>query len=522
MRAGFGSRASALLPWGMLVFAALQANEAFARDTAMPEWVDRIGEGAAALVGPWVLQEVFLGVRWMTLTASALVLVLVALADAILRWVIRRKIRDDQARAATTPEREREFRHWIDRGLDAAIPPLALLLWVHGLFAALSIVLLDLRFRDAAETGLHALTLLRSVGALGAMFWLLYRLSGVLESRLTTASMRTGSTWDRFLYPLAGRTVRLTLPLVVLILGVPTLPVSPEMHVLFRNALSLLLIGAVAYVLFQLVQVAEELLLAQYRIDVKDNLRARKIYTQVTVLKKVAIVVIGVFTLASMLMVFDSVRQFGTSILASAGIAGIIIGFAAQRSIATLLAGFQIAVTQPIRLDDVVIVENEWGRIEDITLTHVVVCIWDLRRLILPITYFIERPFQNWTRTSADILGTVFLHVDYTMPLEPLREELDRVLQRSRHWDGKVKGIVVTDAKEHTLEVRVLASAVDAGAAWDLRCELREKLIEFIQKNHPESLPRMRAALEPAVLGAARTRESAEMPAAAAYPSRSR
>jgi small-conductance mechanosensitive channel len=260
----------------------------------------------------------------------------------------------------------------------------------------------------------------------------------------------------------------------------------------------------VAFLLFQLVEGAGAFVLSQYAMDGADNLQARKVYTQVTVLKKLSMAVIGIFTLASMLMVFESVRQFGTSILASAGIAGIIIGFAAQRSISTLLAGFQIALTQPIRIDDVVIVENEWGRVEDISLTYVTVRIWDLRRLIVPIGYFIERPFQNWTRTSADILGTVFLHVDYTVPLQPLREELDRILAASPLWDGKVKVLQVTDAKPQTLELRALASAADASAAWDLRCEIREKLIAFLQAHYPASLPRVRAELQQAGAGVER------------------
>jgi small-conductance mechanosensitive channel len=267
---------------------------------------------------------------------------------------------------------------------------------------------------------------------------------------------------------------------------------------MLRNGLSLVLIGAVAFMLYQLVEAAEALVLQRYRIDSSDNLEARTVYTQVTVLKKVATVVISIFTLASMLMIFESVRQFGTSILASAGIAGIIIGFAAQRSIATLLAGLQIAVTQPIRLDDVVIVENEWGRIEDISLTYVIVRIWDQRRLVVPITYFIEQPFQNWTRSSAEILGTVFFHLDYRAPLDAIRRKLDEILAESPYWDGKVKVLQVTDAKEHTLEVRALASAADASLAWDLRCEVREKLIQFLQEHHPESLPRMRAELHSA------------------------
>jgi small-conductance mechanosensitive channel len=206
-----------------------------------------------------------------------------------------------------------------------------------------------------------------------------------------------------------------------------------------------------------------------------------------------------------MLMVFDSVRQFGASILASAGIAGIVVGFAAQKSIATLLAGFQIALTQPIRVDDVVIVENEWGRIEDITLTYVVVRIWDLRRLVVPITYFIEQPFQNWTRSSADILGTVFLHVDYSMPLDALRAELTRILTASPYWDGKVNVLQVTEAREQTLQIRALASAADASLAWDLRCEIRERLVSFVQRNYPESLPRLRFDAAPSAPGSALT-----------------
>jgi small-conductance mechanosensitive channel len=469
-----------------------------AAQPAMPEWVERVSDVLAGVVGPWITHDAFLGIRWMTLVAALMALALTGLADAILRAMVRRRIRHDEAEAQRAPETEREARYWLDRGLQAAVPPLGLLLWVHGVSAALSVLLLDLRYRDVAEVALNALTAARGGGTLVSVFWLLYRVSRVIELRLSALSLRTGSTWDRVLVPLAGKTIRLTLPLVALILGLPALPVSPEVQLLLKNGVSLVVIGAVALVLFQLVQAAEALLLAQYRLDVSDNLQARKIYTQVTVLKKVAMVIIGVFTLASMLMVFDSVRQFGTSILASAGIAGIIIGFAAQRSIATLLAGFQIALTQPIRLDDVVIVENEWGRIEDITLTYVIVRIWDLRRLIVPITYFIEQPFQNWTRASAEILGSVFLHVDYTMPLRPLREELDRILDGSPHWDRKVKVLQVTDATEHTLQVRALASARDASAAWDLRCEIREKLIDFIQSNYPGSLPRFRTELPPA------------------------
>lgn len=212
-------------------------------------------------------------------------------------------------------------------------------------------------------------------------------------------------------------------------------------------------------------------------------------------LRKIVTSIVALIAIASMLMVFESVRHFGTAIIASAGVAGIILGFAAQKSIATLLAGVQIALTQPIRIDDVVIVEGEWGRIEEITLTYVVVCIWDWRRLVLPISYFIEKPFQNWTRTSAEIIGSVFLYVDYSVPLQPLRAELQRILNNSTLWDRKVSVLQVTDSKQHTVEIRVLVSARDAGTSWDLRCEVREQLIAYLQKHHPESLPRLRTTV---------------------------
>ncbi|MEO6870999.1 MAG: mechanosensitive ion channel domain-containing protein [Chthoniobacterales bacterium] len=189
-------------------------------------------------------------------------------------------------------------------------------------------------------------------------------------------------------------------------------------------------------------------------------------------------------------------RRLGTSILASAGIAGIILGFAAQKTLGNLLAGIQIALSQPILIDDVVIVEGEFGRIEDITLTFVAVRTWDLRRLIVPITYFIEKPFQNWSRKSDEILGTVYLYLDYQVPLGELREEVKRLVEKNENWDRKVCGLQVTDTKPNTIEVRVLVSSLNAGKNSDLRCQVREGLIEFLRSRYPESLPRLRIATE--------------------------
>jgi small-conductance mechanosensitive channel len=245
-----------------------------------------------------------------------------------------------------------------------------------------------------------------------------------------------------------------------------------------------------------LFHVIRKLILSRYEISAKDNLEARRISTQLDVIERVLIFLVILIAVSSILMTFDKVRQIGVSILASAGIAGVIVGFAAQRSIATLIAGIQIAITQPIRIDDVVIVENEWGRIEEITLTYVVVSIWDQRRLIVPITYFIDRPFQNWTRNTAELLGTIFIYADYRTPIDELRIELKRIVAETDLWDKRVAKIQVTNATDKTIELRALVSADNSSNAWELRCLVREKLIGFLQKNYPESMPLVRVELE--------------------------
>jgi small-conductance mechanosensitive channel len=258
---------------------------------------------------------------------------------------------------------------------------------------------------------------------------------------------------------------------------------------------TVLIILGFTWCLLVLSKILKERLLKQYDLSKEDNLRARKIYTQINILQKVGNFVIVFFGLGVILLSFESIRQIGVGLFASAGVAGIIIGFSAQKAIGTLIAGIQIAFAQPFRLDDAVVVEGEWGWIEEINLTYVVVRIWDQRRLVLPTTYFLEKPFQNWTRTSADIIGSVFLYTDYTISFDALREELDRILAVTPLWDKKVKVLQVTDSKELTVEIRILVSAKNSPTAWDLRVHVREKMIEFIQKNYPDALPKSRVVL---------------------------
>jgi small-conductance mechanosensitive channel len=301
---------------------------------------------------------------------------------------------------------------------------------------------------------------------------------------------------------------RIRLPVILLLiflsLVIPSTFFDREISPLgpVSTVMSVMVIIFVSWILIQSVHLIKHFVLSRFDIAERDNLQARKIYTQFRVLENIIIFLIVVVSLSLILMSFEAIRKIGVSLIASAGVAGIIIGFAAQRAIGTILAGIQIAISQPIRIDDVVIVENEWGKIEEINLTYVVVAIWDKRRLVLPTTYFIEKPFQNWTRTTAEILGTVFLYADYTLPVDAVRDELDRILEGNPLWDGKVKVVQVTNATDRTIEIRALVSAPDSSTAWDLRVHVREKLLTFLQEKYPECLPKSRVILDPDKTGA--------------------
>ncbi|WP_235679152.1 mechanosensitive ion channel family protein [Aquibium microcysteis] len=232
--------------------------------------------------------------------------------------------------------------------------------------------------------------------------------------------------------------------------------------------------------------------LKRFRIDTDDNLLARKHVTQMRILLRVADTAIIVVALGAVMMTFEGIRQYGVSLLASAGAAGIVVGLALQPVLKNLFAGIQLAITQPIRIDDAVIVEGEWGNVEEITSTYVVVRIWDLRRLIVPLSYFIEKPFQNWTREEANLLGVVMIYLDYRAPVEAIRREVERIVRGSRLWDGNTVAVQVTDFREQVMELRVLASARNAGDAFTLRCIVREAIVAWLQENHPEALPHLR------------------------------
>ncbi|RPD83439.1 mechanosensitive ion channel family protein [Luteimonas sp. 100069] len=282
------------------------------------------------------------------------------------------------------------------------------------------------------------------------------------------------------------------LPLLFLSLALNATPLDPELLGQLRHWIGIGAMLCVTWLLARSVGAVEARILRDHPIDVEDNLAARRIQTQTRVISRVVqagIVLVGV-SLA--LMTFPQVRQVGTGLLASAGIIGLIAGVAAQPVFGNLIAGLQIALAQPIRLDDVVIVEGEWGRIEEITSTYVIVRVWDERRLVVPLQWFISNPFQNWTRTSAQLLGTAFLWLDHRAPIPAIREELQRICEADPRWDGRVCVTQVTETDKHTIEVRLLVSARNSGELFDLRCAVREGMLAFINAHLPEALPRMR------------------------------
>lgn len=277
-----------------------------------------------------------------------------------------------------------------------------------------------------------------------------------------------------------------------------------------RHLNALALIASFTWLALRLIDGFADTVLARHPMDVADNMGARRIHTQTRVLSRTAMVVVGILGAAMMLMTFPGARQVGASLLASAGVIGIVGGLAAKPVFSNLIAGVQIALTQPIRIDDVLIVEGEWGRVEEITGTYVVLRIWDERRLIIPLNYFMEKPFQNWTRNSAQLLGAVYLYVDYTTPLAPLRAAVERIVKAAPEWDGRFFNLVVTDATERSMQIRVLCTAASSGQAWDLRCRVREGVIDFMQREYPQHLPRLRieagkeaGAVPPSAIGAA-------------------
>jgi len=317
------------------------------------------------------------------------------------------------------------------------------------------------------------------------VFWALRRLTRRKGALLGQSLVRHGEGPTRWIFPL-----------LAILAVLPGLPLPPILMSALEHISGLGLIAAIAWLVMLFIEISSDVLANRYRIDVADNLLARRIQTQFQIVHRIAIVLVVVVTVAIMLMTFPAIKHIGVSILASAGLASLIVGMAMKGTLSNLIAGVQIAFAQPFRVEDVVVVEGEWGWIEEIGTMYVVVRIWDLRRLVLPLSYFLDHPFQNWTRSSADLLAYTYVYTDYTVPVDDVRAELTRICKATPLWGGKVCGIQVSDSDNRTMQLRALMDARNSSDAWDLRCLVREKLIGFLQKNYPGSLPRYRGAFE--------------------------
>ncbi|MBX4868866.1 mechanosensitive ion channel family protein [Rhizobium bangladeshense] len=313
--------------------------------------------------------------------------------------------------------------------------------------------------------------------------------------RLLARLVESKDLFWRSLVSRLQRVVRLAMLVAALSLGATAAPLTDYQAATVRHVLLIFFIILIARMAKTAKHIWMTIYLRRFRLDAEDNLLARKHVTQTRIMERVIDLLIVVVAVSACLMTFDAVRQYGVSLLASAGVAGIVVGLALQPVLKNLFAGIQLAITQPIRIDDALLVEGEWGRVEEITSTYVVLQLWDWRRLVLPLSYFIEKPFQNWTRESSALIGTVMIYLDYSVPVEAIRARVEQIAKASTLWDGRVVNVAVTDFRETVMEIRILVSASNSGRTFDLRCEVREKLIDFIRREYPAALPRMRAVM---------------------------
>ncbi|STX30056.1 small-conductance mechanosensitive channel [Legionella beliardensis] len=323
-----------------------------------------------------------------------------------------------------------------------------------------------------------------------SFYWLFTRVINKVTHYLLSTSLLTAHQTIRILLPFFSSVLKTIVFLIVFNALVPYLGLPSQFSYFLEKLSSSLIIGAISWILFKLIHIAEQLLLQHYTSKSENDVLARKVFTQTLILKRIAMAIIAILTAGAILMLFDNVRALGASVLTTAGVIGLVLTFTAQRSLASIFSGLEIALTQPIKIGDAVVIENEFGVIEEINFRNVIIKLWDWRRLVVPTNYFLEHPFQNWSREETNnLIGTVYLYVDFTLPIDKLRDELKRVLQISSLWDGKVCSIQVSELQDRVMELRVLSSARTPGEAWDLRCEVREKLVDFIVKNYPTSLP---------------------------------
>ncbi|MER5170417.1 mechanosensitive ion channel domain-containing protein [Thioclava sp. GXIMD2076] len=356
---------------------------------------------------------------------------------------------------------------------------------------------LETAVSDVMETAVDQATLYLPDWTVSVMVFVVCFVAALALHRMVRSTLdrmvRNKDLFWRSLVTRSTKPLRLLLIIIALGVGVNAAPISAETARLFSHLLLVAFILCLAWIGHTALYIWTTLHMRRFKLDAEDNLLARKHVTQTRILLRVANVAIVVLAVAAALMTVPAVRQYGVSLLAAGGAAGIVVGLALQPILKNLIAGIQLALTQPIRIDDALIVEGEWGWVEEITSAYVVLKLWDWRRLVVPLSYFIEQPFQNWTRDNAELIGTCMFYLDHSADVGKLRKVAQQLVAQNRLWDGKVYAMQVTDFRERVMEIRVLVSARTAPRVFDLRCETREAIIDYIQREMPHALPRTRA-----------------------------
>jgi len=451
-------------------------------------YIDVLSLQFSAVLGSWSREPLFLAIT----PAKILLLLLTLIIGFALAGLARVVILRYHSLGRTKPITERYWRNGILFALRRALS--GFFIFTGAFFASVPI----LPHIGLALGGFPTFAIAAKFAELGYFATALsfcFRLVRLVQNWLNILAKSPSNRWYYAAFPVLEKALYYNLILFAFSTGIYILELPDPLQRVGYKAVAIAGIVANAFLLIQTVLAVESMVISRAELLKYDVYRRRRLETRALLLRRLLIFVIVLVGIGATLMTFQPVRQIGTGLLASAGIAGVIAGFAAQKSLSTLIAGLQIAISQPMRIEDVVIVEGEWGTIEEITLTYVVIRVWDQRRLIVPINYFLEKPFQNWTRSSSDLMGAVFLYVDFLIPVEEVREKTKRIVEASKLWDKRVFAFQVTDFRSDSVEIRILASAENSPKLFDLRCEIREKILSLLQDRHPSAFPQVRTAL---------------------------
>jgi Small-conductance mechanosensitive channel len=452
--------------------------------------IDRLSVQLSQTLGPWSKQNLLLQIT----PAKVILGILSALVALAILQVVRFLLAAIHRRRHNEPSE----RFWVGGILRALRKGVGIFFWVTAIFLFLSPLLPHIAIGLQNEGIFHLVSKLTELGYFAALFVFCYYSVLLIGSWLTLHAQREPHQWYYPAFPFLGKLLFYNFILISLQLCLNLLQLPGSTQALSSKLVSIAsaIVNCVTFI--QMIRAVEDMLVSRTSLRNHDIYKFRGFLTRLQVLRRLIVFLVIIISIGLILMNIDAVRQVGTGLLASAGVAGVIFGFAAQKSLSTIIAGLQIALTGPMKIDDVVIVEGEYGTIEEITLTYVVVKLWDLRRMILPITYFLDKPFQNWTRSSSELIGAVLLYTDFMIPIEEIRRAGEQIVAASSLWDKRVYVAQVTDWKNETVEIRILVSSDTAGHLFDLRCEVRERILNYLQQRNPEAFPHVRTTFFPA------------------------